>query len=76
MTTNSDEEKLELLRAYNRAYYHAHKQESDCEFCGKTYSSKSALVRHQQRNLKCQIQQLRNKTQEGSPTSKSTPNKT
>jgi hypothetical protein len=63
MTIDIDEEKLDLLRAYNRNYYHTHKQESDCEFCGKTYSSKSALVRHQQRNLKCQIQQLRNKTQ-------------
>ena len=75
MTTNIDEEKLDIIRAYNRNYYHAHKQDSDCEFCGKTYSSKSALVRHQQRNLKCQIQQLRNKTQEGPPTRKSTKQK-
>ena len=65
MTTTEDEEKLklDLLRAYNRVYYHTHKQASDCEHCGKTYTSKSALTRHQQRNLKCQILQLKSKTQ-------------
>ena len=72
MTTTEEEEQLELtrldlLRAYNRVYYHTHKQASDCEHCGKTYSSKSALTRHQQRNLKCQILQLKSKTREEAP---------
>ena len=40
-------QKLEELRKYNRDYYHAHKKASECEHCKKTFSSVSALRRHQ-----------------------------
>ncbi len=39
--------RIEELRKYNRDYYHAHKKASDCEHCKKTFSSVSALRRHQ-----------------------------
>ena len=47
--------KLEHFRKYNRDYYHAHKQAVVCNNCKKTYSSVSALRRHQLRNIKCQL---------------------
>ena len=43
------------IRKYNQYYYHAHKQAPTCEHCKKTYSSVSALRRHQLRNIKCQL---------------------
>ena len=48
---------IEELRKYNRDYYHAHKKESECEHCKKTFSSVSALRRHQAKNLKCKLLQ-------------------
>ncbi len=45
------------LRRYNREYYHAHKQASECEHCKKVFSSVSALRRHQVKNLKCKLLQ-------------------
>ncbi|MFM7990350.1 MAG: hypothetical protein ACKPKO_64645 [Candidatus Fonsibacter sp.] len=43
---------------YNRDYYHAHKKASDCEDCKNTFSSVSALRRHQgQKHLKCKLLQ-------------------
>ena len=50
-------QKLEELRKYNRDYYHAHKKASECEHCKKTFSSISALRRHQGKNLKCKLLQ-------------------
>ena len=50
-------QKLEELRKYNRDYYHAHKKASECEHCKKTFSSVSALRRHQGKNLKCKLLQ-------------------
>ena len=47
--------KLNRTRTCNRDYYHARKQASICEHCKKTYSSVSALRRHQLRNIKCQL---------------------
>ena len=41
------QKRIEELRKYNRDYYHAHKKASDCEHCKKTFSSVSALRRHQ-----------------------------
>ncbi|MFM7986966.1 MAG: hypothetical protein ACKPKO_47395, partial [Candidatus Fonsibacter sp.] len=51
------QKKLEQLIKYNRDYYHAHKQASECEHCKKTFSSVSALRRHQGKNLKCKLLQ-------------------
>ena len=52
------QQKLEELRKYNRDYYyHAHKKASECEHCKKTFSSVSALRRHQGKNLKCKLLQ-------------------
>ena len=51
------QQKLEELRKYNRDYYHAHKKASECEHCKKTFSSISALRRHQGKNLKCKLLQ-------------------
>ena len=48
---------LAELRRYNREYYHAHKKTSDCEHCKKTFSSVSALRRHQVKNLRCKLLQ-------------------
>ena len=50
-------QKLEEFRKYNRDYYHAHKKASECEHCKKTFSSVSALRRHQAKNLKCKLLQ-------------------
>ena len=47
--------KLNRTRKYNRDYFHAHKQASICEHCKKSYSSVSALRRHQLRNIRCQL---------------------
>ena len=52
---------IEELRKYNRDYYHAHKKASECEHCKKTFSSVSALTRHQGKNLKCKIEKFREK---------------
>ena len=41
------QQKLAELRRYNREYYHAHKNASECEHCKKTFSSVSALRGHQ-----------------------------
>ena len=41
------QQKLAELRRYNRDYYHAHKKASECVHCKKTFSSVSALRRHQ-----------------------------
>ena len=51
------QKRIEELRKYNRDYYHAHKKASDCEHCKKTFSSVSALRRHQGKNLKCKLLQ-------------------
>ena len=42
--------KLAELRKYNRDYDHAHKKASECEHCKTTFSSVSALRRHQGKN--------------------------
>ena len=41
------QKRIEELRKYNRDYYHANKKASECEHCKKTFSSVSALRRHQ-----------------------------
>ena len=51
--------KRDWKKLYHREYYHAHKKPSDCEFCHKTFSSVSARNRHQNRNMHCQVQQVR-----------------
>ena len=51
------QKRIDELRKYNRDYYHAHKKASDCEHCKKTFSSVSALRRHQGKNLKCKLLQ-------------------
>ena len=51
------QKRIEELRKYNRDYYHAHKKASECEHCKKTFSSVSALRRHQGQNLKCKLLQ-------------------
>ena len=47
-------QKLVELRRYNREYYRAHKKASDCEHCKKTFSSVSALRRHQVKKTQVQ----------------------
>ena len=54
-TIKEKSQKLEHVKKYNRDYYHARKKASDCDHCTKTYSSVSALRRHQVRNIKCQL---------------------
>ena len=49
--------KLAELRRYNREYYHAHKKAFEREHCKKTFSSVSALRRHQVKNLRCKLVQ-------------------
>ena len=44
---------VDALRKYHREYYHANKQESECEHCKSKFSSESALVRHQRSAQKC-----------------------
>jgi hypothetical protein len=56
---DSETMKREYLKKYNRDYYHAHKKESDCQHCSKTFSSVSAMRRHQKRNTKCLLIQAR-----------------
>ena len=51
------QKRIEELRKYNRDYYHAHKKASECEHCKKTFSSVSALRRHQGNNLTCKLLQ-------------------
>ena len=51
------QKRIDELRKYNRDYYHAHKKASECEHCKKTFSSVSALRRHQGKNLKCKLLQ-------------------
>ncbi|MFM7986542.1 MAG: hypothetical protein ACKPKO_45235 [Candidatus Fonsibacter sp.] len=51
------QKRIEELNKYNRDYYHAHKKASECEHCKKTFSSVSALRRHQRNNLTCKLLQ-------------------
>ena len=56
--TAIQQHKLAELRRYNRDYYHAHnKKASEREHCKKTFSSVSALRRHQAKNPKCKLLQ-------------------
>ena len=48
------QQKLAELRRYNRDYYHAHKKASECEHCKKSFSSVSALRRHQSKKPQVQ----------------------
>ena len=41
------QKRIDELRKYNRDYYHSHKKASECEHCKNTFSSVSALRRHQ-----------------------------
>jgi hypothetical protein len=47
------------LRKYHREYYHANKQEGECEHCKSKFSGESALVRHQRSAQKCLLQRAR-----------------
>lgn len=66
-SSNSHEEEVEMidltrqdmLRAYNRVWYHMHKTNEQCEHCGKTFVNRSSLTRHQRRNLKCNLIRVR-----------------
>ena len=51
------QQRVTELRRYNRDYDHAHKKASECEHCKKTFSSVSALRRHQMKNLRCKLLQ-------------------
>ena len=51
------QQRVAELRRYNRDYDHAHKKASECEHCKKTFSSVSALRRHQAKNLTCKLLQ-------------------
>ena len=55
--TAIQQHKLAELRRYNREYYHANKKASECEHCKKTFSSVSALRKHQGKNLRCKLLQ-------------------
>ena len=46
---------IDALRKYHRDYYHANKENRECEHCTCKFTSQSALVRHQRRNLKCAL---------------------
>jgi len=51
---------IEHRRKYQREYYHAHsKKPSSCEFCEKIFSSKSALIRHKSKNMKCEMLRIK-----------------
>ena len=51
------QQKVAELRRYNRDYYHANKNASECEHCKKTFSSVSAIRRHQAKTIKCKLLQ-------------------
>ncbi len=46
---------IDALRKYHREYYHANRQEMECEHCKSKFSSQCALVRHQRRSQKCSL---------------------
>ena len=46
---------IDALRKYHRDYYHANKENRECEHCTCKFTSRSALVRHQRRNQKCAL---------------------
>ena len=46
---------IDALRKYHRDYYHANKENRECEHCTCKFTSQSALVRHQRRNQKCTL---------------------
>ena len=46
---------IDALRKYHRDYYHANKENRECELCTCKFTSQSALVRHQRRNQKCSL---------------------
>ena len=52
------QQQLAELRRYNREYCHAHKKASECEHRKETFSSVSALRRHQvKKPQKCKLLQ-------------------
>ncbi len=50
---------IDALRKYHREYYHANKQECNCEHCGHKFTSESALVRHQRSAQKCLLRRAK-----------------
>jgi len=53
------------VRTYNRNYYHEKtKKQLTCEHCGATLSSQSALNRHQERSVKCQLTRAKKQVDE------------
>lgn len=46
---------IDALRKYHREYYHANKQEVECEHCKHKFTCQSGYVRHQRRNQKCAL---------------------
>ena len=46
---------IDALRKYHRDYYHANKENRECEHCTCKFTSQSAFVRHQRRNQKCAL---------------------
>ena len=51
--------KKQMSKEYMRQYYHDHKGENTCEFCGNIYMSESSVVKHQRRSTKCFGKQLK-----------------
>ena len=51
--------KKQMSKEYMRQYYHDHKGENTCEFCGNIYMSKSGVVKHQRGSTKCFVKQLK-----------------
>ena len=50
---------IDALRKYHRDYYHANKENRECEHCTCKFTSQSAFVRHQRRNQKCALLRAR-----------------
>ena len=50
---------IDALRKYHRDFYHANKENRECEHCTCKFTSQSAFVRHQRRNQKCALLRAR-----------------
>jgi uncharacterized C2H2 Zn-finger protein len=57
MTDDNDTDSKDAKRrAYHRQYYHEKKTPEQCPHCERMFSSRSALLRHTRRNMKCALQ--------------------
>ena len=54
----------QMSKEYSREWYHKHKTDHVCEWCGKTYICKSGLIKHQKRSTKCFVAHMKKEWQD------------